>query len=134
MKKIKIMAICTSLIIGFSSSNAEEKKPYVNGTMVTFDSFINTYYEKEDLKKFIGTCDDESKGYMFWTHCKQELLDSLKTKKPASKECEEMGKKVKGHIIVRNVDTINPNQKDEKEMVNFFLKSTEDYLKFLHCE
>jgi hypothetical protein len=33
-----------------------------------------------------------------------------------------MGKKVKGHIIIRNVDTINPNQKDEKEMVNFFLK------------
>ena len=24
---------------------------------------------KNDLKKFIGTCDDESKGYMFWTHC-----------------------------------------------------------------
>ena len=45
-----------------------------------------------------------------------------------------MGEKVKRHIIVRNVDTIKPNQKDEKEMVNFFLKSTEDYLKFLHCE
>ena len=42
MKKIKIMAICTSLIIAFSSLNAEEKKPYVNGTIVTFDSFINS--------------------------------------------------------------------------------------------
>ena len=31
MKKIKIMAICTSLIIAFSSLNADEKKPYVNG-------------------------------------------------------------------------------------------------------
>ena len=134
MKRIKIMAICASLIIGFNFSNAQEEKPYVNGTMVTFDSFINKYYEKKDLKKFIGTCDDKSKGYIIWTHCKQELLDSLKTKQPASKECEEIGKKVKGHIIIRNANTINPNQKDEKEMVNFFLKSTEDYLKFLHCE
>ena len=74
MKKIKIMAICTSLIIAFSSLNAEEKKPYVNGTMVTFDSFINTYYEREDLKKFLGTCDDKSKGYMFCTHCFMRLV------------------------------------------------------------
>ena len=61
-------------------------------------------------------------------------IDSIKKINQTLKECEEMGKKVKGHIIVRNVDTIKPNQKDEKEMVNFFLKSTEDYLKFLHCE
>ena len=74
MKKIKIMAICTSLIIAFSSSNAQEKKTYENGTMVTFDSFINTYYEREDLKKFLGTCDDKSKGYMFWTHCFMRLV------------------------------------------------------------
>ena len=34
MKKIKIMAICISLIIAFSSLNAEEKKTYVNGTEI----------------------------------------------------------------------------------------------------
>ncbi len=50
MKKIKIMAICASLIIDFSSSNAQEKKPYENGTMVTFDT---TFAHKKSLISYM---------------------------------------------------------------------------------
>lgn len=39
MKKIKIMAICASLIIAFSSSNAQEKKTYVNGIYIKINTF-----------------------------------------------------------------------------------------------
>lgn len=135
MKKIKIMAICTSLIFGFNSLNAEEKKPYENGTIITFNNFINKYYEKENLEKLFATCNEnEIKKYIILDYCKKELSDSLKTKNQSSKECQAEDKKLRGVIIINNANTINPNQKDENEMFNFFIKSTEDYLKVLHCK